>query len=76
MSDHSPPAVRVSDVLPDEFAAIAERVRTWGRWGEDDERGMGNLVDDDAVRRGVASVSTGQRVPLGVALSADGPRPA
>lgn len=68
MSDHAPP------VLPEGFTEIADRVRTWGRWGDEDERGMLNLVDDAAVRRGVASVQTGQRLALGVELSADGPQ--
>lgn len=62
------------DVLPPGFTALAERVNTWGRWGDDDERGMLNLVDDDAVRRGAACVRTGQRLALGLPLSADGPQ--
>lgn len=76
MSDHARPAAgpEASAMLPDEFAEIADHVRTWGRWGAEDERGMLNLVDADAVRRGVASVQDGQRVPLGVALGADGPQ--
>lgn len=68
MSDHAPP------ILPDGFAEIADRVRTWGRWGDEDERGMLNLVDGEATRRGVASVQDGHAIPLGVDLSADGPQ--
>lgn len=58
--------------LPAGFTDIAEQVNTWGRWGEDDERGMLNLVDAEAVRRGTASVVAGQCVPLGITLGADG----
>ena len=67
-------AATPAGALPDGFASIAARVNTWGRWGPEDERGMLNLLDDDAVRRGTASVVTGQRIPVGMALSADGPQ--
>ena len=60
------------DLLPAGFHDIAARVNTWGRWGPDDERGMLNLVDAAAVRRGAASVVTGTLVPLALALSSDG----
>lgn len=36
----------------------------WGRWGDDDERGALNLVDADAVRRGIACVRTGEVLSL------------
>jgi kynurenine formamidase len=32
--------------LPGELAELADRVRNWGRWGDDDELGCGNLLDD------------------------------
>ncbi|HVX19938.1 MAG TPA: cyclase family protein [Acidimicrobiales bacterium] len=55
--------------VPDRFADIAARVRNWGRWGDDDQLGTLNLVDDDARRRAAASVRTGQAFPLGLPLS-------
>lgn len=58
--------------LPGELAELADRVRTWGRWGEDDQRGCANLIDDAAVRRGTASVVSGRRVSLAVQLRLDG----
>lgn len=74
MSQPTDRRVDVNGVLPPGFAAVAEQVNTWGRWGADDERGMLNLVDDAAVRRGTASVQSGQRIAVGLALSADGPQ--
>ena len=51
------------------FTEVAARVRNWGRWGPDDEIGTLNLIDDDARRRGAASVVTGQAITLGLPLS-------
>jgi len=55
--------------VPERFADIAARVRNWGRWGDDDQLGTLNLVDDHARRRAVACVETGQAIPLGLPLS-------
>jgi kynurenine formamidase len=55
------------------FSEVAGQVRNWGRWGPDDEIGTLNLIDDDARRRGAASVFSGQAIALGLPLSeADG----
>lgn len=59
--------------VPAVFAEVAARVRNWGRWGPEDEIGTLNLIDDDARRRGAASVVSGQAFALGLPLSeADG----
>ncbi len=55
-----------------ELLELAERVRNWGRWGDDDQRGAANLIDAEATRRGAASVETGHRISLAVDLRADG----
>lgn len=60
--------------LTDEFRELARRVRNWGRWGADDERGTVNLVTADVVRRGVDAVRCGQRVSLALPLSPHGPQ--
>ena len=60
--------------LPDDFHDLATRVSNWGRWGDDDERGTLNLIDADAVRRGVAAVRTGRSLSLALPLNADGPQ--
>jgi kynurenine formamidase len=60
--------------LPDEFVELAARVSNWGRWGEDDEIGTLNLIDDEAVRRGAAAVRTGRRFSLAVRLDQHSPQ--
>ena len=61
-------------MLTDEFLAIAARVSNWGRWGDDDELGTINLIDDAAVRRGAASVRRGARFSLAVRLDQRSPQ--
>lgn len=60
--------------LPDDVAELAARVRNWGRWGDDDQIGTLNLIDDEARRRGTASVVDGRAFSLAMPLSADGPQ--
>jgi kynurenine formamidase len=40
----------------------------WGRWGSEDERGAANLIDAEAVRRGVACIRTGEVIPLALPM--------
>lgn len=56
----------------EELRALADRVRNWGRWGDDDQAGTANLVTPEATRRGAACVRTGERFSLAVALKEDG----
>ena len=58
--------------LPDNLTELAAKVSNWGRWGDDDELGCGNLLTDESARRGVASVRSGKRVSLAGDLRADG----
>lgn len=60
--------------FPDDVAALARRVRNWGRWGDDDEIGTINLIDDAARRRGIAAAIDGRAFPLALPWSADGPQ--
>ena len=60
--------------LPDELRALAAEVSNWGRWGDDDELGTLNLIDDAAVARGLAAARTGTRFPLAIRLDANGPQ--
>jgi kynurenine formamidase len=60
--------------FPAELAALAERVNNWGRWGDDDEIGTLNLIDDAARRRGVAAAVDGRAFSLALPLSPDGPQ--
>ena len=60
--------------LPESFHELAGQVRNWGRWGDDDERGTLNLIDEAAVRRGAAAVRRGRSFSLAIPLSQDGPQ--
>jgi kynurenine formamidase len=60
--------------LPAELRALGAEVSNWGRWGDDDELGTLNLIDDAAVRRGIAAARTGVRLPLAIRLDANGPQ--
>src|SRR6266542_2774505 len=60
--------------LPPEFLELAEKVRNWGRWGEDDERGTLNLITPDVVKKAAATVVDGKRFSLAIPLSANGPQ--
>jgi len=47
---------------------------SWGRWGEEDERGALNLITPDVVARGLATVRSGVPLSLGLELrSGHGP---
>jgi kynurenine formamidase len=58
----------------EEFDDLARGVRNWGRWGDEDERGTLNLIDEAAIRRGAAAVVRGRPFSLAVPLSEDGPQ--
>jgi len=60
--------------LPDDVKALAERVRNWKRWGDDDELGTLNLLTDERVRDAAALVQSGRRIPMGIALDETGPQ--
>ena len=40
----------------------------WGRWGPGDERGSLNLIDGEAVRRGITAVRWGEPISLGLPM--------
>lgn len=63
-----------SPTLPAHVEEVRARVSNWGRWGDDDQRGCANLLDDTAARRGAACVRVGQRVSLALDLGPDGPQ--
>ena len=60
--------------LPPELKDLAARVSNWGRWGEDDQRGTLNLIDQAAVLRGVAAVKQGRAFSLAIPFDEDGPQ--
>jgi kynurenine formamidase len=54
---------------PAPFAEVAARIRNWGRWGDDDQIGTLNFIDEAARRRGVGAVRSGKAFALGLPLS-------
>ncbi len=60
--------------LPEELQELAARVSNWGRWGEKDERGTANLVDGDALRRGLDTVRDGRHISLAIPLDQKSPQ--
>jgi kynurenine formamidase len=61
--------VPVPPSIPASFTETARRVSNWGRWGDDDQLGTLNLIDDAARLRGVAAVRDGEAFALGLPLS-------
>jgi kynurenine formamidase len=61
--------VPVPASIPPSFAETARRVSNWGRWGDNDQLGTLNLIDQAARLRGVASVREGTAFPLGLPMS-------
>lgn len=60
--------------LPPHLEEVRARVSNWGRWGDADERGCGNLLTSDAAARGAACVRWGDRFSLALPLGPDSPQ--
>ncbi|WP_206530085.1 cyclase family protein [Nordella sp. HKS 07] len=63
-----------------EFDALFEKVRNWGRWGPDDERGTLNYLTPDKVTAAARLVRSGRQVSMAIPISKtsgpDNPNPA
>jgi kynurenine formamidase len=57
-----------------DFRELSDRVRNWGRWGEDDELGTLNLITDDVVRSAAREVRRGALFSLGMQFGSPGPQ--
>lgn len=57
-----------------DFDALAEKVRNWGRWGEEDQRGTLNLIDPAALQRASAAATQGKLFNLGLNFDSNGPQ--
>jgi len=55
---------------PGWFHDLASRVNNWGRWGDDDQLGTLNLLDEKARLRGIGAARQGRAIALGLPLSA------
>jgi len=53
--------------------AMAERYRTWGKWGPDDERGSTNYITPERVRAAAALVRSGEVFSLAAPFDRTGP---
>lgn len=60
--------------MRERVAAIAARVRNWGRWGPEDELGTVNLVTPAVVRAAAACARSGKVFSLALPLGSDGPQ--
>jgi kynurenine formamidase len=57
---------------PQAVLDVADRVRNWGRWGDDDQIGTLNFLTDEVVRAAAACVRTGRRFSLAFPLRLNG----
>lgn len=57
---------------PDVVLQVADRVRNWGRWGDDDEIGTLNFLTDDVVRAAASCIRSGRRFSLAYPLQLNG----
>lgn len=57
-----------------DFDRLAERLRNWGRWGEDDQRGTLNHIGPEALKNAAATVQSGKLFNLGLNFDKDGPQ--
>jgi kynurenine formamidase len=56
------------------FDAVAERLRNWGRWGPEDQRGTLNHIGPETLKDAVATVTSGKLFHLGLNFDKDGPQ--
>ncbi len=59
---------------PRPFTDTCQTVDNRGRWGEEDSIGTLNLIDADAVRRGLDAVVDGRRFGLAIDIESEGPQ--
>jgi kynurenine formamidase len=57
-----------------DFRRVADDVRNWGRWGDDDELGTLNLITAEKVEQAASLVKHGRVFPLGVDFGSSGPQ--
>ena len=57
-----------------EFRRVADDVRNWGRWGDDDELGTLNFITAEKVAEAASLVKHGKVFPLGVDFGSSGPQ--
>lgn len=61
--------------MMEDFRTLGARLRNWGRWGDEDERGTLNLITPDKVVAASQLVKKGKVFDLGIPFDVDGPQP-
>ena len=56
------------------FRKVADDVRNWGRWGDDDELGTLNFITPERVAEAASLVRQGRVFPLGVDFGSASPQ--
>ncbi len=59
----------------EDFRAVGERLRNWGRWGKEDERGTVNLITPERLVAAAGLIRQGKVFDLGIPFDAEGPQP-
>jgi kynurenine formamidase len=59
----------------EDFRTLGARLRNWGRWGDDDERGTVNFITADKIVAAAALVRQGKIFDLGIPFDESGPQP-
>lgn len=57
---------------PQEIIDLGEKVKNWGRWGDDDEIGTINFVTNEVVKEATKCVKSGKRFSLAFPLQQQG----
>jgi len=60
---------------PANFDHLAEKLRNWGRWGPEDQRGTLNHIGPEVLKNAAAEVRSGKLFNLGLNFDKDGPQP-
>ena len=75
-TDHTEQTRRREQLMAvEDFRALGARLRNWGRWGDDDERGTVNLVTPERLVAAAALVRQGKVFDLGIPFDENGPQP-
>jgi Putative cyclase len=61
-------------MTPTNFEHLAETVRNWGRWGNEDQRGTVNHIGPEALKAAAATVQSGKLFSLGINFDKHGPQ--
>jgi kynurenine formamidase len=59
----------------EDVRTVGARLRNWGRWGDDDERGTTNLITPDKVIAAAGLIRKGRIFDLGIPFDESGPQP-